>query len=121
MITEEQDRERVNKNGVSSIPAPSSFNTNSFCRLVIAPSLLNPKTQLKGDAPLLHAAREEARNSFRKNASLLPEDPALAPAIAHAEDVAKILRENVVQGKKTEDDRYSKLFLKVEVEEMLIM
>jgi hypothetical protein len=80
-----------------------------------------PKLNFKGDAPLLHAAREEARNSFRKNASLLPEDPALAPAIAHAEDVAKILRENVVQGKKTEDDRYSKLLLKVEVEEMLIV
>ena len=36
------------------------------------------------------------------------DDPALAPAIAHAEEVAKILRENVVQGKLEGDDRYSK-------------
>jgi hypothetical protein len=35
------------------------------------------------------------------------DDPALAPAIAHAEEVAKILRENVVQGKLEGDDRYS--------------
>jgi hypothetical protein len=41
---------------------------------------------------------------------MLPSDPSLAPAIAHAEEVAKILRENVVQGKKGEDDRYSKSF-----------
>jgi hypothetical protein len=36
-------------------------------------------------------------------------DPALAPAIAHAEQVAKILLENVVQGKRVEGDenRYS--------------
>jgi len=38
----------------------------------------------------------------------------LAPAIAHAEDVAKILRENVVQGKKVEKDgeeRYSEFLV----------
>jgi len=41
-------------------------------------------------------------------------DPALAPAIAHAEDVAKILRENVVQGKMVEKDgeeRYSEFLV----------
>lgn len=65
---------------------------------------------MAGDASLLHAARQETRNSFRKNASLLPEDPALAPAIAHAKEVAKILRENVVQGKKVDEDKYSKCF-----------
>jgi hypothetical protein len=36
-------------------------------------------------------------------------DPALGPAIAHAEQVAKILIENVVQGERVEGDkdRYS--------------
>jgi len=41
-------------------------------------------------------------------------DPALRPAIAHAEEVAKILRENVVQGKRVDregEERYSELFL----------
>lgn len=57
--------------------------------------------------PLLTAARKEARSGFQKNAALSLEDPALAPAIAHAEEVAKILKENVVQGKLDGDDRYS--------------
>jgi complex III assembly factor LYRM7 len=41
------------------------------------------------------------------------DDPALAPAISHAEEVAKILRENVVQGKRVDRDgeeRYSECF-----------
>jgi complex III assembly factor LYRM7 len=63
---------------------------------------------ITGDLPLLHASRQEARNAFLKNASLTPADPSLAPAIAHAEEVAKILRENIVQGKNLGDDKYSK-------------
>ena len=59
-----------------------------------------PTDLIIGDIPLLHAARAEARNSFLKNATLQPEDPALAAAIKHAEEVAIILRENVVQGEK---------------------
>ncbi len=37
----------------------------------------------------------------------------MGPAIAHAEEVAKILRENVVQGRRVDKDGeeiYSKLF-----------
>ena len=68
----------------------------------------------EGDAQVLHAARFQARDAFRKNAAMQQGDPALGPAIAHAEEVAKILRENVVQGKKVEKDgeeRYSEFFL----------
>jgi len=68
--------------------------------------LRSTRIAFQGDLPLLHAARQEVRNAFRKNASLLPEDAALAPAIAHAEDVSKILKENIVQGKKEKDDKY---------------
>jgi hypothetical protein len=55
---------------------------------------------MKGDTQVLHAARFQARESFRKNAAMQEGDPALGPAIAHAEEVAKILRENVVQVKR---------------------
>lgn len=73
--------------------------------------LRSTRIAFQGDAPLLHAARSEARNNFRKNASLQPNDPALAAAVKHAEEVAQILRQNVVQGKKLEGigeegDRY---------------
>jgi hypothetical protein len=68
-------------------------------------------TLYTGDLPLLHAARAEARTNFRKNASLQPNDPAVAAAVQHAEEVAVILKQNVVQGKKLDgegkEDRYS--------------
>ncbi|KAE8443195.1 Mitochondrial zinc maintenance protein 1, mitochondrial [Mollisiaceae sp. DMI_Dod_QoI] len=68
--------------------------------------LRSTRLAFQGDGPLLHAARQEARVGFQRNAAMGPDDPALAPAIAHAEDVARFLRENVVQGKRDGDDRY---------------
>ncbi|KAK6581675.1 hypothetical protein PZA11_005372 [Diplocarpon coronariae] len=59
-----------------------------------------------GDMQLIRAARTETRNAFLKNAALAPTDPQLGPAIAHAKEVAKILRENVVQGKLDEAGKY---------------
>lgn len=63
---------------------------------------------LKGDGPLLHAAQRQARDAFQSNASLLPTDPIAIKAVEHAEGVAKILRENVVQGKAAGDNKYSR-------------
>lgn len=51
------------------------------------------------------------RNGFKQNASLAPEDPATAAAIEHANGVAQILRQNVVQGKHVGDDKYSEFRL----------
>ncbi|PQE30228.1 Mitochondrial zinc maintenance mitochondrial protein [Rutstroemia sp. NJR-2017a WRK4] len=61
------------------------------------------------DLPLLTSARKQARSTFLLNRSLEPSSPECAAAIAHAEDVAKILRENVVQGRKEEGDERFKL------------
>ena len=60
------------------------------------------------DIRLLHAAQQQARDGFRLNASLSPNEPEAVSAIEHAENVAKILRENVVQGKHVGDNKYSK-------------
>ncbi|CZR63702.1 probable Mitochondrial zinc maintenance protein 1, mitochondrial [Phialocephala subalpina] len=68
--------------------------------------LRSTRLAFQGDIPLLHAARQEARSNFRKNASLSIDDPALGTAIAHAEEVAKFLAENVVQGKHEGDNMY---------------
>jgi complex III assembly factor LYRM7 len=57
--------------------------------------------------PLLIAARQQARGEFMRNASLSPEDPGLEKAISHAEEVAKILRENIVQGENQGNNKYS--------------
>jgi len=53
-----------------------------------------------GDARLLLSARHQARSSFAVNSALLPSSPEATSQIAHAEDVATILRQNVVQGQK---------------------
>lgn len=54
---------------------------------------------------MLSAAREQIRLQFRENRSL--DDTAATPALKHAEDVAKFLRQNIVQGTQTMDDTYS--------------
>ncbi|TVY30634.1 Mitochondrial zinc maintenance protein, mitochondrial [Lachnellula hyalina] len=68
--------------------------------------LRSTRIAFQGDLPLLKAARQEARNGFLAQASLRPEDPALGLAIAHAEQVSKILVENIVQGKNQGGDKY---------------
>ncbi|PBP21759.1 hypothetical protein BUE80_DR007168 [Diplocarpon rosae] len=68
--------------------------------------LRSTRLAFSGDIELIRAARIEARNAFRKNAALTAADPQLGPAIAHAKEVAKILRENVVQGKLDENGKY---------------
>lgn len=56
---------------------------------------------------MLSAAQLQIRNGFRQNGSIEPSGA--SAAIQHAEEVAKVLRQNVVQGKKTEEgqDTYS--------------
>jgi len=68
--------------------------------------LRSTRIAFAGDARLLHAARVEARNAFQQNAALSPDSPETAAAVAHAEEVAQILKENVVQGKKGGDNLY---------------
>ncbi|KAF4953673.1 hypothetical protein FSARC_12334 [Fusarium sarcochroum] len=69
----------------------------------------------QGDAPILSAAQLQIRNEFRQKASI---DVSDAPAaIKHAEDVAKVLRQNVVQGQRIEEGKDSfKLRIHDEIE-----
>ncbi|KAH7358677.1 hypothetical protein B0T11DRAFT_284960 [Plectosphaerella cucumerina] len=60
----------------------------------------------EGDVRTLLAAKQQIRQSFQANAALAPTDPNTQPAIDHAFEVAKFLRENVVQGTRQEDDKY---------------
>ncbi|KAL6917450.1 hypothetical protein ACHAPO_011846 [Fusarium lateritium] len=59
----------------------------------------------QGDAPVMSAAQIQIRNEFRQKATI---DASDAPAaIKHAEEVAKVLRQNVVQGRRIEDGKDS--------------
>ncbi|KAK1976857.1 hypothetical protein LZ30DRAFT_733513 [Colletotrichum cereale] len=60
----------------------------------------------KGDDRILTAARQQIRQGFKDQASLAPTSPAYGQAIQKAEDIAKILRENVVQGKQDKPSTY---------------
>lgn len=59
--------------------------TNTFCA---------------GDYPVLLAARKEIRNNFEESKTLTPEEQ--ESKVHHAKEVAKVLRMNVVQGKRDE-------------------
>ncbi|GKT51283.1 mitochondrial zinc maintenance protein 1, mitochondrial [Colletotrichum spaethianum] len=63
----------------------------------------------KGDDRVLTAAKQQIRQGFRDQANLAPTNPAYDQAIQKAEDIAKILRENVVQGKQDESQIYKYL------------
>ncbi|PTB70260.1 hypothetical protein BBK36DRAFT_1097812, partial [Trichoderma citrinoviride] len=65
----------------------------------------------QGDVHVLSAAQAQIRQGFQENRAL-DSSSSIESAIRHAEDVATILRQNVVQGQKMEgkgDDHTYKL------------
>lgn len=64
--------------------------------------LRSARIAFQGDARLLTGARSQARASYENNRQLRPSSDEAAVAIKHANDVAKLLRENVVQGMQVE-------------------
>jgi complex III assembly factor LYRM7 len=60
-----------------------------------------------GDMNTLFAARAEARKNFESNRNLTAGSAELSKQITHAEEVAKFLRENVVQGQAADENNYS--------------
>jgi complex III assembly factor LYRM7 len=64
----------------------------------------------KGDIKTLTAARRAARDGFEKGRHLPLGSEEVSKQIHHAQDVAKILRENVLQGATTDGDhKFSKI------------
>jgi complex III assembly factor LYRM7 len=66
-----------------------------------------PANLTPGDANVLSAARVEVRRNFESNRHLQTGSEEMQKEIARANEVAKFLRENVVQGEATEGDNYS--------------
>ena len=63
---------------------------------------------------MLYAARTEARSKFDSSLSLNPQSRDVRKKIAEAEEIARILRQNIVQGEKLgemggEEQRYRAL------------
>ncbi|RKF63528.1 Mitochondrial zinc maintenance protein 1, mitochondrial [Erysiphe neolycopersici] len=66
--------------------------------------LRSTRIAFQGDLPVLRASRLQARASFDENISLLPSSTECRDAIVYALDVSRVLRENVVQGRKIDTD-----------------
>ncbi|KAG7133150.1 Mitochondrial zinc maintenance protein 1 like [Verticillium longisporum] len=60
----------------------------------------------QGDAPVLAAARQQIRDNFREKSTLPANDPTIQPMIQKAEEVAKFLRHNLVQGQAQGNDSF---------------
>ncbi|KAG9500443.1 Mitochondrial zinc maintenance protein 1, mitochondrial [Fusarium musae] len=80
---------------MATAPAPA---LNAYRHLMRA-----ARIAFQGDAPILSAAQLQIRNEFRQKASADAADA--SAAIKHAEEVAKVLRQNVVQGQRTEEGK----------------
>ncbi|KAI9736355.1 MAG: Mitochondrial zinc maintenance protein 1, mitochondrial [Cirrosporium novae-zelandiae] len=71
--------------------------------------LRSARIAFQGDAPVLLAARAKARESFEQYRSLAPSGDEAKKQIEHANEVADILRRNIVQGVKAggeQEERY---------------
>jgi len=66
--------------------------------------LRSTRLAFEGDIPRLLAARSAAREIFEANRGLSRNDTEAVKQIQHAEGVAQVLRENVVQGKAVDSD-----------------
>lgn len=78
---------------------------------------ISPRTHLKkiansylityvGDSRVLFAARDKARQDFDALRTLAPHSPEAQAGVAHAREVARVLRTNVVQGVQVEEEKY---------------
>jgi len=64
--------------------------------------LRSTRVAFEGDYHLLHAARKQARDSFNSLRSLNASSEEATKGIVHAEEVARLLRHNIVQAQKVE-------------------
>ena len=97
----------VTRHGTRSIPKPPAICAHCLSRCDLSCTPSNDESSLcTGDLNVLSAARAEARKNFESNRHLQTGSDELSTQLAHAEEVAKFLRENVVQGQATDADRY---------------
>ena len=69
---------------------------------LVVQDLSNKLTMPSGDNQLLHAARVQAREGFNSLRLAKATSDEATKGIAHAKEVAKLLRHNIVQGRKVE-------------------
>lgn len=104
-----QPESNVPRDGPCSVQKPAAISAHRFPRYAEPPTPqgYDLTWPIAGDANVLSAARVEVRKNFETNRQLQTGSEELQKEIARANEVAKFLRENVVQGEATEGDNYS--------------
>ncbi|KAG8530105.1 uncharacterized protein KY384_005587 [Bacidia gigantensis] len=74
------------------------------------------RTAFQGDARVYSAAIKELHSKFSSNRHLSPEDPETSEKVAEAREVARLLRENIVQGESHAGGKEFKLRFHSETE-----
>lgn len=99
------------QDGPCSIQKSFAISTDCFSR---CDWFENPRpagsSRLLGDTRMLAAARLEARKNFENNRGLATGSEEYTRQVAHADEVAKFLRENVVQGQATDTEGNYSMF-----------
>jgi len=75
--------------------------------------LRSARIAFQGDIRLLPAARGHARKEFEAKRLLAPDSAEARSSIAHAEEVARVLRHNVVQGIRNEEEATGSYTLRI--------
>ncbi|KAF7510516.1 Mitochondrial zinc maintenance protein 1, mitochondrial [Endocarpon pusillum] len=78
--------------------------------------LRSTRIAFQGDFTLLTSARVQAREGFNKKRTLECSSKEATEAVKHAEDVAQILRHNIVQGEQQEGKDVLKLHIHKDTE-----
>jgi complex III assembly factor LYRM7 len=94
----------VARDGPSRIPKPAALCAHRFPRWAHTSCRYAQSTHTRpGDLNVLVAARAEVRKNFEADRHLQAGSDDISKKITHAQEVAKFLRENVVQGEATDD------------------
>ncbi|KAK5107800.1 hypothetical protein LTR62_000668 [Meristemomyces frigidus] len=97
----------------SRLLSPLDLQANAFAARATYRHLVRAiNLSFRGDAVVYPAAIQQAREAFNKNRRLESGSVEASSAIEHAQGVAQILRENVVQGASTGNDKYKLRFTK---------
>ncbi|KAK3679440.1 Mitochondrial zinc maintenance protein 1, mitochondrial [Recurvomyces mirabilis] len=93
--------------------SPAEIQSNAFAARATYRHLVRAiNLSFRGDRVVYPAAIQQAREGFIQNRKLESGSIEATQAIEHAQGVAQILRENVVQGASTGDDKYKLRFTK---------
>jgi hypothetical protein len=94
----------LTQDGTGGLPESAAVSAHCLPGFVSVSTSKVRSLKATGDMNTLFAARTEARKNFESNRNLRIGSEELEKSLVHAEEVAKFLRENVVQGQAADTE-----------------